>query len=123
MSAPQNCEPDMSEVAAIVRTVYPGHALKRVAGVMNAPLDTVRTWLYRRLSASRRRELALALLAELDRQDAERACVRRQLGVWAAGAGDEMDRVLAEPAADADRPETKYATHEIDRPSARAVGG
>lgn len=123
MSSSKVYDTDMSEVAAVVHAVYPGHALKRLAGVMSAPVPTVRHWLYRHVSASRRRELALALLAELDRQDAERANVRRQLGVWAAGAGDEMDRVLAEPAAGADHPETKYATHAVDRPSARAVGG
>lgn len=108
MSSHKNCDSEMSEVAAIVHVIYPGHPMKRVAGVMSVPLDTVRHWLYRRVSAARRRELALALLAELDRQDAERAAVRRQLTDWAGG-DDEVGRLLAGPDAGEDRTRPKHA--------------
>ena len=70
---------DVSE-AAVIHAVLPRHSAKRLARLMSVPLETARSWLYRNLSSARRRELALALLAELDRQDAEeRADARRQL--------------------------------------------
>ncbi|HEX3884774.1 MAG TPA: hypothetical protein VHW66_19125 [Stellaceae bacterium] len=83
MSSHKNCDSTVSE-AAIVRAVYPRHPMKRLAGAMSVPLDTARHWLYRRLSGARRRELALVLLAELDRQDVERSSIRRRLAEWAA---------------------------------------
>lgn len=83
----------MSEASAI-RVVYPRYTMKLLARRMGLPLDTARHWLYRNLCPARRRELALALLAELDRQDAEeRAEARRQLIEMAGGADATLDRL------------------------------
>ena len=68
----------MDDVAAI-RAVLPRHTVKRVADLMNVPLNTAHEWLYRHFSASRRRELAVALLAQLDEQERSRAVVRQHL--------------------------------------------
>jgi homoserine dehydrogenase len=68
----------MSDVAAI-RTVFPRHTAKMVSMVMGVPVNTAREWIYRHFSAARRRGLALTLLAEMDRQDAERANLRQHL--------------------------------------------
>jgi hypothetical protein len=66
--------------AAVIRAVYPSGTMKRLARLMGVPLDTARHWLFRKVSAARRRELALALLRELDEQDRnERAAARAQL--------------------------------------------
>lgn len=62
--------------AEIIRAVFPRHTAKLLARAMNAPIATARSWLYRSLSSTRRRELALALIAQIDREDAERALVR-----------------------------------------------
>jgi len=71
--------------AAIIRAVLPKHGAKRLARLMNVKIGTAHEWVYRRFSAARRRELALALIAELDQQDAERARVRTRLIEMAAG--------------------------------------
>lgn len=55
------------------------HKLKRLAIAMDAPLETVRTWLYRGCSSSRRREMAAALAAEIDREIAELVVVKASL--------------------------------------------
>lgn len=65
--------------ADVIRAVWPRDTMKLLARAMGAPLDTARSWLYRECSASRRQEIAAALLAELDRQDAERERVRQRL--------------------------------------------
>lgn len=81
--------------AAIIRTVLPKHGPKRLARLMGVKLGTAHEWVYRRISATRRRELALALLAELDRQDTERADVRDRLLEMAGETGAlaiEVDR-------------------------------
>lgn len=77
----------MSDVAAI-RTVFPRHTAKMVSLVMGVPVNTAREWLYRHFSAARRRELALTLLAEMDRQDAERANLRLHLQSIASEQGN-----------------------------------
>jgi hypothetical protein len=93
----------MSEAAAI-RVVYPRYTMKLLARRMGLPLDTARHWLYRNLCPARRRELALALLAEMDRQDAEeRADARRQLTEMAGGAHATLDRLPIGTAVQPDR--------------------
>jgi hypothetical protein len=89
--------------AATIRAVYPAHTMKSLARLMGVPIDTARTWLYRHLCAARRRELALALIAELDRQDIERAVVRQKLNMMAGEINAPVDRILAGPAAEQDR--------------------
>lgn len=59
--------------ADLVRAVYRTHALKRLAQDIRVTLRTSRRILHERFSASRRREVALALRAELEKQAAERA--------------------------------------------------
>jgi hypothetical protein len=83
MAPQQNCDSDMSEADAI-RRVYQRHAMKRLAGSMGVPLDTARHWLYRRFSNERRRELARALLAQMDAEEVGRSALRRRLAQWAA---------------------------------------
>lgn len=74
---------EMNEAAA-VRAVMPRNTMKRLARMLNMPLDTARHNLYRRFSAARRQELARALLAEMDQQDVERTALRRRLAEWAS---------------------------------------
>ena len=70
--------------AEVIREVLPQHSVKRLARMLNLPLGTAHEWVYRRLSSERRRELALALLAELDEQEVARGALRRRLAEWAA---------------------------------------
>ena len=74
----------MIDEAAAIRAVYPRHTMKMLARLLGMPLDTARHSLYRHFSSARRRELAVALLAEMDAQEVERDAVRRRLAEWAA---------------------------------------
>jgi hypothetical protein len=78
MYSPNPCEKDMSD-EAVVRAVLPRNGPKHLARLLAVPLETARHWYYRNLSAGRRREVALALLAELDAQDRQRAALRNDL--------------------------------------------
>lgn len=73
----------MSE-AALIRAVLPQHTAKRLAQLMGHSLKTAQHWLYYGPACNRRRELAQALLAELDREDADRRELRRRLSDMAA---------------------------------------
>jgi hypothetical protein len=75
---------EMIDEAAAIRAVYPRNTMKMLARLLGMPLDTARHSLYRRFSSARRRELAVALLAEMDAQEVERGAVRRRLAEWAA---------------------------------------
>lgn len=88
MSPQEKVEPRVND-AAIVRAVLPRHTAKRLAALMNVPLGTAHEWLYRTFSASRRREIAMALIAQLDREDEQRQVYRRQLTRMAAN-DDQM---------------------------------
>lgn len=70
--------PNMTD-AEVIRAVFPRHTTKHLARMMNVPLDTARHWLYRTLSAARRREVALALLKKWDEEDRQRAACRQFL--------------------------------------------
>ena len=74
---------DVHEAAAI-RFIYPRHTLKRVARRMRWPLGTAREYVYRNFNPAHRKELAKALLQEMDAQDVERAAWRRRLAEWAS---------------------------------------
>lgn len=65
--------------AADIRAAFPNHTMKQLARALGAPIDTARALLYRGVWPSRRREVALAIIAELDKQDAERARVRARV--------------------------------------------
>jgi hypothetical protein len=85
LSSQENCERRVTD-AALITAVLPRNTMKRLALLMGAPLDTARHWLYRHLSADRRREVCRRLLIEFDRQEAERAEIRRQLQAIVGGA-------------------------------------
>lgn len=70
--------------AEVLRAALPASTMKMLARVTGRPIDTARTWLYRRFNPAQRRELAAALLAEMDRQDVRRDAARRRLAEWAA---------------------------------------
>lgn len=78
--------------AAVIKAVFPRHPVKRLSRLLGLPLGTAHEWVYRNLSAARRREIACALIEEFDRQDREeRAAVRQQLQEMARS-GDEVGR-------------------------------
>lgn len=76
--------PDKMNEAAAVRAVFPRNTMKRLARLMGVPLDTARHWLYRHFNPQQRKELAKALLKEMDEQELERSAIRRRLAEWAA---------------------------------------
>lgn len=73
------------QISDIARAIHPRDTLKWLARLLDVPIGTARHWLYVKFSSDRRRELALALLAEMDRQEIERSALRRKLAEWAAG--------------------------------------
>lgn len=106
MESHQTMESKVSD-AAVIRAVFPRHPVKRLARLLGLPIGTTHEWTYRHLSAARRRELAMALLEEFDRQDREeRAAVRSQLqamvgdvnemGGSSAGGSDRADNAQAQ---------------------------
>lgn len=95
MDTNETVEP-VSDTAAI-RGVFPRHPVKRLARLLSVPLGTAHEWMYRRLSNSRRREVARALLAEMDRQDVERSALRYRLAQWAAEVDGGNESEVAVP--------------------------
>jgi hypothetical protein len=120
MSSQRICDSEMNDAAAI-RAVYPRHTMKLLALAMGVPLDTARHWLYRNLCAARRRELALALIAELDSQDAGRAAVRQRLTVMAGGADATLVRLPLGPPPHPDCTGAQTAAAEAPGEQAGAV--
>lgn len=84
MSSHKICDSRAVTEADAIRAVYPRHSLKRLAGAMGVPTDTARHWLYRHFNPAQRKELARALLAEMDEQEVGRSAVRRRLAEWSA---------------------------------------
>lgn len=72
------------QISEIARAVHPRDTLKWLARRLDVPIGTARHWLYVKFSSDRRRELARALLDEMDQQDLERSAIRRTLARWAA---------------------------------------
>lgn len=83
--------PEMNDQMAI-RGVLPDNGPKRLARLLGAPFETARYFFYKHLSAARRREVALALLAEMDRQERSRAAIRQHL-LEMAGKDDPVVRI------------------------------
>lgn len=79
MASPDPCKPPEMNDQAVLRAVLPSNGPKLLARLLGSPVETARHYFYRHLSASRRREVALALLAELDRQERRLAVVRQHL--------------------------------------------
>lgn len=63
----------------ILQAVLPANGPKLLARLIGTPLTTAKRFYYQNLSGKRRREVALALIAEMDRQDRRRAVIRQQL--------------------------------------------
>jgi hypothetical protein len=80
---------------ALIREVLPNNWPKRVARLLSVPVRTAKHWVYVRVGATRRAELACELLAVMDEQDRRRAELRRQLEAMAHGESAER---VAEPA-------------------------
>lgn len=101
MDTHRTCQSDMTN-EAVIRAVLPKHGPKRLSRIMDVPIETARGWYYRHLSVARTRDLALALLAEMDAEDQRRAAHRERLllmagndgkaGGISAGAADAGDR-------------------------------
>jgi hypothetical protein len=70
--------------AALIRVALPRHTAKRLARLMGCSTETAKHWLYYGPAWRRRRELAQALIAEMDREDAAREEARRRLVEMAA---------------------------------------
>jgi hypothetical protein len=68
-----------------------GHPAKRIARACGVTVATAKFWLSGGIPVARQREIAAEILAELDRQDAEFAHIRDQLGTVAAGGGSGVD--------------------------------
>ena len=85
MSSPKMCEKPPVNEGTVIRAALPSGGPKRLARLMDVPVETARHWWYRHLASSRRREVAAALLAEMDKQDVERSALRRRLAEWASG--------------------------------------
>jgi hypothetical protein len=73
------------------------HAAKRIAAVFEVSVATAKLWLSGGIPPMRRRQIAIEILAELDRQELLRASIRRRAQGEAYGLG-VADRPLAEPA-------------------------
>ena len=67
MASHRKCEPDMTAVTARFPPELCHHWVKRLANLMGVPPETARHWAFRRLPDARRKEIALALIAECDR--------------------------------------------------------
>jgi hypothetical protein len=82
------------EDAALIRAVLPLKPRENLGVMLGCARSTVRSWMERGITTARRREVALALLAEMDRQDEERAAWRAALKTMAGeheGAGVVVD--------------------------------
>ncbi len=88
MSSPNLGESSDVTDESVIRGVLPQHGPKRLARLVGVPIETARSWYYRHLSAARRRQVALALLAEMDAQDMRRIELRRRLGEMVGGGGE-----------------------------------
>jgi len=76
------------------------HWVKRLARLMGVPHETARHWAFRRIPDARRKEIALALIAECDRLQTLVDETRQR---WAEVA-DEVGGVVARGEADPQRP-------------------
>lgn len=96
MSSHNPGESDVTATAAI-EPALGRHWTKRLARLMGVPHETARHWVYRRMPADRRCEIARALIDECDRLERVIAETRRR---WVAEVGDEASGVMARGKAD-----------------------
>ena len=102
MSSHRKYEPDMTANALPATTArFPPelchHWVKRLASLMDVPLETARHWAFRRLPDARRKEVALALIAECDHLEALIIETRRRWAEVANETGGAVARGAADP--------------------------
>jgi hypothetical protein len=73
---------------SILKLIFPSNTPKHVARLMDVPLETARTWVYRNISNARRRELAEKLLTQIDKDRGRLDEIERQLLEIARGHND-----------------------------------
>jgi len=73
------------------------HWVKRLARLMNVPHETARHWAFRRIPDARRKEIALALIAECDRLQTLISQTRQRWAEVADEAGGAVARGEADP--------------------------
>lgn len=87
---------------AVIRAVLPRNGPKLLSRLIDSPIETARHYYYKHLSAARRREVALALLAEMDEQDRKREALRQHLQSM-AGTPNEVGGNIAGATVQPDR--------------------
>lgn len=78
----------VTSATATLPPEFARHWVKRLARAMGVPQETARHWAFRRIPDARRKEIALALIAECDRLEAAIQDTRRR---WEREATDEAD--------------------------------
>ena len=73
------------------------HWVKRLARIMGVPQETARHWAFRRVPDARRKEIALALIAECDRLQALVSQTRQRWAEVADEAGGAVARRDSNP--------------------------
>lgn len=81
--------------ARLIREVFPRDTMYQLAQILDISLESARDYLYRKFPARRRRQLALALLMAMDKQDARREELRSRLRALLHGEmGEAGARIL-----------------------------
>ena len=97
MSPHGKCEPDMAVLTARFPPELCHHWVKRLARLMGVPHETARHWVFRRVPDARRKEIALALIAECDRLQTLISQTRQRWAEVADEAGGAVSRGVADP--------------------------
>lgn len=111
IDAPKSGESTMT-TAALDPPELSRHWVKRLARRMGVPTETARCWIYRRMPASRRGEIAQALLAECDRLE---ALIQDTRAKW-AGVANEAAGAMAGGEADRARQAARRMGRPVTRP-------
>ena len=93
MSSHQKCEP----LTARFPPELCHHWVKRLARLMGVPIETARHWAFRRIPDARRKEIALALIAECDRLQTLISQTRQRWAEVADEAGGAVARGEVDP--------------------------
>ena len=97
MASHQRCERGMTALTARFPPELCHHWVKRLARLMGVPHETARHWAFRRVPDARRKEIALALIAECDRLQALVSQTRQRWAEVADEAGGVVARGEADP--------------------------
>lgn len=109
MASHEKCASQMTTTVVIEQELS-RHWAKRLAHMLDVPTETARSWVYRSMPRARRKEIALALIAECDRLEAVIADTRRR---WKEVADVEADRALDRGEADSAGPQTGGVGGEV----------